>query len=881
MKKNLNFFKNPENEQQNFNLQVFDTKPQQQRQSATINQVRHPQSFSSLNSEIKAGGINPEVASSKKGQHPPVLNTCSKVKKPLNKAILNKIKAAKRSGIINLANMNLNFLPEEIFENDLAFDDINWWEIVDITKIDATNNFITEVLVETGSASDIGEYDFSSIPALNYLKFTNNKFNIIPKSISSLKNLKFLDFSSNNLLAIPIEIARLSSLVDLNCSKNGISVIPPQIGELKQLEVIDFSFNKIQALPNTLAECTKLKRVNFSENLIEQLNLQNFSQSEEMYLFKNRISAISYATELPFLTFFDLHNNQLSNFKVPVAPRLDSLILGYNKLESIENLKSSQNLSILDVNNNQISSFPIEIIGLTKLKTLNIQNNNLNDIPPLLSGLSGLVRLNIEGNPMRKLNSKLRSSNADQIKAYLKTRITEEDLKLLSSIKKMFGSSNENLGMDIDYEGSDEMQQQQINYHSCFHNSYLRISNLGLKEIPFEVTKIPNISSIIGLDISKNKFDSLHSLILVMNTDLKEINAAGNGLTKIFNMGPSTKDFLFKFLNLTSLKILDLRGNNLTSFLENLDIREYVIKQPLIKEEKNQYNFFTNNPKSLYNQPGTEEYIEVKKSDPIDYLMGVFTSLEYLDLSSNKLTIIPNIIILFVNLKSLLLSQNTIYTVDNVLNVNYQFHLLQALDLSSNKIQNFPTKLYLSTPELCSLSLDNNEIKLLPTDLSLLQLKKISISGNPLKQIRMNIIQGGSSAINDYLIKMHNFTDYEKTFLESRTKSLNKAPPQEYSQTLTKPENSVGISPVSKGSNTLIPKNVQSQQGKKITSLNQPSNNQPQVSAHGGGHLDQINNQILSLEHEIQSDPIMEFTKKRDLKAKLISLIRERAKLIK
>ena len=64
-----------------------------------------------------------------------------------------------------------------------------------INDLDATNNRISDEYV----MNSINQDDpFTSLIALNYLKFTNNKFNIIPQSILHLATLKYLDFNMNN-----------------------------------------------------------------------------------------------------------------------------------------------------------------------------------------------------------------------------------------------------------------------------------------------------------------------------------------------------------------------------------------------------------------------------------------------------------------------------------------------------------------------------------------------------------------------------------------------------------------------------------------------------------------------------------------------------------
>jgi len=56
---------------------------------------------------------------------------------------------------------------------------------------------------------------------------------------------------------------------------------------------------------------------------------------------------------------------------------------------------------------------------------------------------------------------------------------------------------------------------------------------------------------------------------------------------------------------------------------------------------------------------------------------------------------------------------------------------------------------------------------MVPTDLCVLGLNKIAIAGNPQKQIRYNILTGGSNAILEQLKKMHAFDDDDFQYIEN------------------------------------------------------------------------------------------------------------------
>ena len=709
-----------------------------------------------------------------------------------SKTILQKVRSARLSSIINLSNMNLEILPPEIFDENLKFNDLDWWQMVDIKKIDASNNKLN---------SDNPDSDFSILPSLNYLKFSFNNFSWIPISIFQLKNLKYLDFSNNKLVHLHKEIGTLFSLVDLNLSNNLLLEIPREIQNLKELEILNLSNNKLQEIPNNFI---KLKRLDLSENLIKgEFNILA-NNLEELILFKNKINAIDLSN-LENLVYLDIHNNFLSEFeKIPNSNKFDTIVLGFNKLVKICNLKNAPKISVLDLNNNKLENLSEEIFYLKELKTLNLMNNSINDLPPQLCFLKNLVRINLEGNPLKKLNSRVRSSNAENIKTYLRSRLTDEDMKKLNEdlLKEEF--------LDTNYNSN----KNNISLASCIQNNSLKMNNLEISEIPFEqFRKFLNIKFLVSLDFSDNKITNLEGFRdLVINnqfTELKEIKFSSNLISDI-------PEF---FLNFNNLRIIDLKGNNLSTFFD-------------------------------FNNETFGEMMQEYK------IMKIFPNLNYLDLSINKLKKIPGIVRNLKNLSILLLANNSI-TDTNDLNFNNDQNFaspyesqLDTLDLGNNKIEKLGDKMYKFMPNLKTLNLENNAIKVIPTDLCLLQnLNKLNLNGNPIKMLRSNILLGGTKIILEYLQKMHKF-DEEDIAHQQRVKNRVQ-------------DNSTWNS------------NKESNKSNNFNSNKQSEN----MLVDDSNEIEKINIEILEVESELLGN--LPIYKRTELRKKLNALIRFRANLMK
>jgi Leucine-rich repeat (LRR) protein len=524
----------------------------------------------------------------------------------------------------------------------------------------------------------------------------------------------------------------LKSLVEINFSNNLINFLPNEIGYLKELEIMNLSFNKLEQIPSTIGNVTKLKKLDLSENCLKYLpdELNSLSLLEELLLFKNRLSHNDCFTweGLSNLKYLDLHNNFLELMtNLPKSEKLDTLILGYNRLQNIEKLENCPNLTVLDLNNNKIENFPEEILNLQNLKTLNLMNNSINDLPPQVSLLQNLVRINIEGNPLKKINSKIRSANAEHLKAYLKTRLPED-----------IGGSNK-----INFEIKSNLQQSQniLNYH---HNNRLQMNNLNLTVLPIdEIKQSVNLKLLVTLDFSNNVIKNLD--------EIKNLKSLKNN-----NISKKSSN-LFEYENPNPLKYLNDQFDN---FLPEL--RE-------IKFSNNKIEIFPEFFVNFYNV----KIIELKNNMISNFFdeiccrledsAVILPSLEYLDLSINKFLILPKILKFFKNLNVIIISNNSIKEISNLCQVEYCN--LNTLDLGDNKIENLNYKLYRNFPNLKTFNIENNEIKTIPTDLCLLpHLSKLNLQGNPIKMLRSNIINGGTKTIIEHFRKMHKFDGEDFSF---------------------------------------------------------------------------------------------------------------------
>ena len=623
-------------------------------------------------------------------------------KQKTNKIILTKLKQARQTGTIDISNLKLEIIPKEVFDPNVDLEGINWWEMVDINKLDASNNLLSE-----NSFND-EEYNLSLMSYLVSLRFSNNKFNLIPQGIYQLSNLKLLDMSGNNINEIDGNLIKgLSSLVELDLSKNKIRYIPNNIQFLTFLEVLRISNNQLLEIPEELGVLTRLKKLFLNENSLQFLPRNLFSKMvglEEIYLYKNQLedicdSSSSIFDNMKHLKFLDIHSNHLTIFNIfTEMPILDSLLLSYNQLQHINGLDKCYNLTNLDLNNNKISEFPSDILKLKKLSTLNLQNNDLNSIPNTLGLMNNLIRLNIEGNPLKRLVGKMRNCTTQELKNYLKSRITEQDLDNTPMIKEDLYDIN-----DVEKNLNNQIIQN-------IYNNGLMMKEMNLKNIPIEeMQNSLKINSINKIDFSKNQINDINNLTFVLNRieSLSELNLSNNLIEK----------FPLIILSLPNLSILNISKNKLNRF---------------------PYDEFTSTN-----------------------LSQIKCDLTNLDISFNYLNKFPDVIGLFQNISNINLASNNINSIDNILNM--KLFELDTINLSDNKIEKLPNKLYKILPKLKCLLMSNNNLRDIPSDICLLKnLNNINFYGNQIRRIRNDALTS-AVALLDYLRKIHIFEEEDNT----------------------------------------------------------------------------------------------------------------------
>lgn len=128
--------------------------------------------------------------------------------------------------------------------------------------------------------------------------------------------------------------------------------------------------------------------------------------------------------------------------------------------------------------------------------------------------------------------------------------------------------------------------------------------------------------------------------------------------------------------------------------------------------------------------------------------IGQLISLVILNLENNELTILPSEIQQLKKLTKLLLANNklielpgTIIYLDN----------LEELHVANNQLKQLPGEDFSCLKSLKQLNIANNDIRMLPFSLARIQLRGLSVSGNPLAFPPMRVCRQGVAKIQEYI----------------------------------------------------------------------------------------------------------------------------------
>ncbi|XP_063200376.1 leucine-rich repeat-containing protein 40 [Chroicocephalus ridibundus] len=549
------------------------------------------------------------------------------------------IRAARKSGQLNLSGRNLGEVPQHVWRinldtpeeahQNLSFGAADrWWEQTDLTKLILASNKL-QCLSE----------DVRLLPALTVLDVHDNQLTSLPSALGQLENLQKLDVSHNKLKGIPEELMQLSHLKSLLLHHNELSCLPDGFGQLVNLEELDLSNNHLADIPTSFALLINLVRLNLACNQLKNLpaDISAMKSLRQLDCTKNYLETVpSKLATMASLEQLYLRKNKLRSLpEFPSCKLLKELHAGENQIEILnaENLKHLNSLSVLELRDNKIKSVPDEIALLQKLERLDLANNDISRLPYTLGNLPQLKFLALEGNPLRTIRRDLLQKGTQELLKYLRSKI-QDDVT--------------NPHEEPPVTAMTLPSESRVSMHAITSLKLLEYSEKQAAVIPNEMFNAVGSNPVATVNFSKNQLSEVPPRIVELKDSLCDVNLGFNKISSVS----------LELCVLHKLTHLDIRNNFLTSLPEEM---EALTRLQVINLSFNRFKVF---PSVLYrilaletvllgnNQVGSIDPLQLKKLDRLGTL----------DLQNNDLLQVPPELGNCETLRTLLLEGNPFRT---------------------------------------------------------------------------------------------------------------------------------------------------------------------------------------------------------------------------
>ena len=561
------------------------------------------------------------------------------------------IAGALSSGKLNLSSRNLTTAPlrEYLARASSGADNVNFWEVTDLTSLDLSHNRL-QVLDDEA---------LTALASLHVLTVSHNPLRNLSPSLSQLGALKC--FRASEIMLQSLGDAPFPhSLIELDLSGNALAQLPANFGScVPSLQILNLQQNQLSQLP-VLPQC--LVRLNATANCLTHILLSALGSLEILEVAKNRLTDLGDLRQLVSLQSLNARENCLRSIPaLPQSARLHTLLLGSNRVVSCEEITHARGLSILDVSSNGLRELPEAICALGNLRTLDARNNSLSNIPAGLGYIACLTRVLLEGNPLRSIRRSSWSQGAEELKRYLRTR----------------GGPHPGLPVEARHaaaaDGGGAAAHLSKDIRSGAAAGEISLGKRGLNSVPKGLVESLAAGNIRSLNLSKNQFD-VNSLAMILEgvlsapsslMALEMLNVSWNRLRRL----PAS------LCSVHCLRILHLAQNGLS--------QEAVEEIPLdrlagtLTEVDFSHNHLQIMPRNIYSLSKLQNlnlaYNRMQNiCRPDDHWHGLSESLQELNLANNKIVKIPK-------------------------GLSTNFRALVSLNIDNNEIKQIPPELALST----------------------------------------------------------------------------------------------------------------------------------------------------------------------------------------
>lgn len=545
----------------------------------------------------------------------------------------------------------------------------------------------------------------------------------------------------------------LDSLQTLIIRDNNILLIPGSaLGRLPRLANLYLDFNRVAALSSDILgsiQPVDIKYMSLSRNVIRELPAGSFQ------MFKN-------------LIYLDLSGNALATISADTFSGLESslkdLRLAQNRITGIGNIPLQlRELKFLDFSANSIVDIPANAFsGVENLIYLNISNNHhLAPIPStILHTLTKLRSLDLSNTGIKSLQVELFANSPDLEVILLRNNAIQEigdgsfsNLKNITlidlshnnimtikssafinlmGIKRLLLKGNQlsafkgeffNTGTSLEELDISDNQLSYL-FPSSFriHPRLRRIVASNNKFTFFPSELIASLQYLEFIDLTGNLLKSIDELDYARLPRLRTLVMANNELEALSEMA---------FHNSSQLQTIDLSNNKLERIGERTF--EGLVRLELLNLEGNQ---LTELPETIFERSKLQSLENINlannefKIAPLKAIQKQYFYITSVNLSGNKIKVIPAEDSTMVNIKNLDLSFNplTEETLSNILSepktvrelnlagtglkqiTAMETPFLQVLNVSHNEITDIPDSIFDRSTLLSDLDLSSNQL---------------------------------------------------------------------------------------------------------------------------------------------------------------------------
>lgn len=504
----------------------------------------------------------------------------------------NRINIARMDGKLNIAAMSLKAIPEEILKMydsaAMSESNVNWAEVVDLTKFIAADNEIEEfdeAVFPDRTAEELAADDSAGgnqFGGLELLDLHGNSLQALPMGLRQLERLTSLNVSHNRLDNTAFDvITQMRSLKELRMGHNNINgTLPTAVCELHSLELLDLQSNRLLGLPEALRELVGLRVLNVSGNqltalpmdALQQLPLTELDASSNALL--GSLFPIGGMNGHPTLQSLSVANNSIAALTFSETlelPRLRTLNLTNNHMTVLPSMASWTELITLACGDNKITELPHGFTSLRKLRNVNFTSNDIRLLNPEICRMEGLESIVLSANPLRE--KKFLTMSAADIKRDLKARLAPDpddtDSECPGSPVTVIGAEETPSIWTLKGNGLLDLAAQGLCDEDLVDILGTFLNNNDVRQVHLQYNKLTCIppglflgANLRSLDLSGNPMNAYYLSDDMNLPSLQELNVSKCGIRSF--------EPLVRFMHAPKLQVLNVNVNRLSGDLPAL-----------------------------------------------------------------------------------------------------------------------------------------------------------------------------------------------------------------------------------------------------------------------------------------------------------------------